>query len=72
MGKRRESLLWKKGRPVKCVETGQVFPSVKVLAEYLDVDEVSIRKAISGLRNTCRGFRWTYADGQENIEDESE
>ena len=51
-------------RPVRCVETGDVFPSLSSAARYIHTDKTSLRKQIlKGQR--CRGYHWEYVTDNE-------
>lgn len=47
--------------PIRCVETGDVYPSLSSLARLLDIDKTSLRKQIRR-RQACRGYHWEYYD----------
>ena len=51
-----------KGKRVLCVETGQVFDSVKQASEWLGVSKNAIRKACLGKSKTCRGYTWKFVE----------
>lgn len=58
-------------RPVVCVETGEVFPSVRQAAAFRNLDPSSITKACKGAYSTVCGFHWKYVDrGDSNAEKE--
>ena len=58
-------------RPVVCVETGEVFPSVRQAAAFSNLDPSSITKACKGAYSTVCGFHWKYVDrGDSNAEKE--
>ena len=51
-------------RPVRCVETGDVFPSLSSAARYIHTDKTSLRKQIlKGQR--CHGYHWKYVTDNE-------
>ena len=51
-------------RPVRCVETGDVFPSLSSAARYIHTDKTSLRKQIlKGQR--CHGYHWEYVTDNE-------
>eukprot|EP00808_Paulinella_micropora_P002543 g78978.t1 len=53
-------------RPVRCLETGQVYPSISCAARSVHVVQQTLSKAVrKGGR--AAGFRWMYAD--DNGED---
>lgn len=54
------------GRPVKCIETGQVFPSLGVPARLLNTDSSAIVGAIQ--RGTCiKGWTFAFLDQLESL-----
>eukprot|EP00808_Paulinella_micropora_P013764 g37902.t1 len=50
------------GRPIVCIETGQVYPSICAAARAVDKDEKTLRMAIAANRQTA-GYYWAYQDG---------
>ena len=48
------------GRKVICVETGQVFNSIKEAGESMDIGRASISACLAGRNKTASGFRWKY------------
>ena len=58
-------------KPVVCVETDEVFPSVRQAAAFSNLDPSSITKACKGTYSTVCGFHWKYVDrGDSNVEKE--
>ena len=53
-------------RPVRCVETGRVFESGTMAARMMGVSQTGLYNALSGNAQTCAGYHWEYADGQQN------
>ena len=51
-------------RKVLCVETGEVFPSIKAAAEFYNLKRPNISAVLNGDSKTCGGFHWQYVDGQ--------
>lgn len=51
----------RKENPVLCIETGQVFPSIKEASIFCGVGHSSIGKAIRNKTRVC-GYYWAYAD----------
>ena len=49
-------------RPVRRIDDGAVFPSIKEAAESVGADDcgANISKVCRGLRDTASGFRWEY------------
>eukprot|EP00808_Paulinella_micropora_P000176 g70492.t1 len=50
------------GRPVVCVETGEVFPSIAAAARFLDVGKSCISNAIT-YQHKSGGLHWQFLDG---------
>eukprot|EP00808_Paulinella_micropora_P015949 g67112.t1 len=48
-------------RPVRCIETGEVFPSVRAAARANNTFHQGILQAIV-IPCKCKGFTWQYAD----------
>ena len=46
--------------PVRCVETGEVFCSVKKAAEFAGVSRSMISMVITNKRKTAGGYHWAY------------
>lgn len=60
----------KKTRAVRCVETGEVFPSIALAASILrgrgvNVSRSHITAVCRGMRPTAGRFRWVYADDRK-------
>ena len=49
-------------RPVRCIETGDVFGSIKEASESFGIDRWKISNAINGKRETAGGYHWEKAD----------
>lgn len=45
---------------VKCVETGEIFHSIREAARKMHVDEINIRSCLRGKQKTSCGFHWEY------------
>ena len=51
-------------KPVRCVETGVMFPSLSSAARYLNTHKSSLRKQIlKGQR--CRGYHWEFVTNEQ-------
>ena len=46
-------------KKVVCIETGEVFDSLKSAAEFTHIQ--GIHKVLKGRQKTCGGFHWGYA-----------
>ncbi len=62
---------WNKGKPVRCIETGQEFPNIKRAAEWVfnlgisnckKADPIleSIRQCCLNVRHKAYGYHWEY------------
>lgn len=49
-------------RPVKNLDTGDVYPSISVAADALGLDPSKIVKTCKGTRKTHGGYRWAYGE----------
>ena len=49
--------------PIICIETGEVFESIKIAAEHFGISKQSISAMLNGRSNTAGGFRFKYVDG---------
>lgn len=67
--KRENSHMFK---PVICVETGEIFPSIKDAALSVGVHKHEITAVLRGYRNrkTSGGYHWKYYDSVETNHDE--
>lgn len=51
-------------RPIRCIETGQVYPSVTSAAEAIGVHRTSLYNCALGKSDICAGYHWEYV-GEE-------
>lgn len=58
-------------RKIVCVETGEIFDSVKRAAESINTFPTSITATCAGRQKTCGGFHWKYVDTSEVISNAS-
>ncbi len=54
----------KRCRKIRCVETGEVFDSIKAAAEHYGLKLPNISAVLAGKKKTTGGFHWEYVDGQ--------
>lgn len=47
-------------RPVRIVETGEIFESTGQVDRYLGVSNGSVSKTLRGLQPTCKGYTFEY------------
>ena len=52
----------KRSKPVKCMETGVVYPSTMEVQRKLGFSSSNISQCCQGKRNYCGGYRWKYVD----------
>ena len=57
-------------KTVRCVETGEVFPSVKQAAISLKMSAASISSVLIGRQRTAGGYHWAYHNSVETNRDE--
>lgn len=51
-------------RKIRCVETGEIFGSIKAATEHYGLNLPNISAVLSGKKKTAGGFHWEYVDGQ--------
>lgn len=61
-GTRNERLAKAFSIPVKCLETGYIYPSTMYIERELGFNHSNIVSCCNGKRNTCGGFHWKYVD----------
>ena len=49
-------------KPVKCIETGIIYPSAYDVKRKLGISDSSIGSCCRGKRHTTGGFHWTYVN----------
>lgn len=57
-------------KPVRCVETGEVFESVKAAAAAVNRLPSNISASIKR-KGTCKGYHWEYVKEKENESEEN-
>ena len=45
-------------KKVRCIETGEIFPSSREASEFVHRTKSAINNCIYGLSNTCGGYHW--------------
>ena len=58
-------------KPVRCVETGEVFESVKAAAAAVNRLPSNISAALKGRAMTSGGYHWEYVKEKENENEEN-
>ena len=51
-------------KPVRCIETGNIFPTVKEAAKSVGINSRTISAALHGQSFTAAGCHWEFADGR--------
>lgn len=51
-------------RKIRCVETGEIFSSIKAAAEHCGLNSPNISAVLSGKNQTSGGYHWEYVNGQ--------
>lgn len=55
----------RRARPVRCVETGEIFPTQQAAADSVGVSQASVSACCRGKSRTAGGYRWEFADRGE-------
>ena len=50
-----------RSKAVRCLDTGEIYPSASVAAKKIGVDPSNVSKAVRGVQQTAGGFRWEFA-----------
>lgn len=53
-------------KPVRVIETGEVFQSITKCAEAIDADWRNVSACLNGKRKTCNGLHFEFAEKQKN------
>lgn len=51
-------------KPVMCIETGIVYPSINEASRQTGADRNTIADVCKGKLKTARGYHWKYKDGE--------
>ena len=51
-------------KAVKCIETGEVYESIKEAGRVSGIDWNNISQCCRGVRDTAKGFHWEYVDDE--------
>ena len=66
---RKYNVQYSLNKKVICVETRQIFDSIKEACEWLDIDydisHSNISKCCNGKQKTAYGYHWKYVDTEE-------
>lgn len=64
--KRNQAVAKALNKPVQCVETGQIFESIKAAGEWSKIPSYrNIGSAASGKIKSCGGYHWRFVDGDQ-------
>lgn len=63
----RLKLLGTKPVPILCVETGKIYPTIKLASKEIKVASQFISAVLNGRRMTAGGFHWKYVDDRLNV-----
>lgn len=53
-------------RPVICIDTEEVFPSIAAAARAKGLSHCNLSVALKGTRRICGGYQWAYLDDWKN------
>lgn len=57
-------------RPVRCVETGQVFKSIKQASDYIGINRSNIKDQLHGRQKSAGGYHWEFVSDLEDTPNE--
>ena len=49
-------------KSIMCIETGKIFPSIKIAAAEIGICRTGISSVVNGRRDTAGGFHWKYLE----------
>lgn len=52
-------------KPVRCIETGRVYPSMEAAAQYAHCSACNIGQNCLGRQKSAGGYHWEYAEPHE-------
>ena len=55
----------KNAHAVVCEETGQLYESIHLAAQAMNVDGSVMSRAVRGIKKTCKGYHWHIATDEE-------
>ena len=58
---------YSQAKKVQCIETQEIFDSIKEASKAVGVDSSSIIKACKGKRKTAGGYHWAYYEQKEEM-----
>lgn len=54
-------------KEVICIETGTIYPSLKVAEEKTGINKSNIASACNGVTKTAGGYHWSYSNDEKRI-----
>ena len=64
----RSTVALRSGKPVRCLDTGIVYPSIDAAARGTGLKDEQIKRVLKGKQRTTQGLRFEYADPQKETE----
>ena len=61
----------KRSKPIRCIETGEIFPSIKTAAEQFNIKQPNISAVLYGKQKTAGGFHWEYCDPNQKCSEKT-
>ena len=58
-------------KPIICIDTGEIFDSVKSAAEKSGVTHSCVSMALNGKTKTAGGYRWAYLNSEDKVSEET-
>ena len=52
--------------PIICVETGQIYESIREASRQTGISRGGLNSALSKETSTAYGYHWRYVNGKEN------
>ena len=49
-------------KQVTCIDTGELFPSIRAAARHLGVTKTAVQRNVMGKSETCKGLRFKFAE----------
>lgn len=59
-------IIKKLSKPVKCIESGMIYPSASEASRQLGIPRINISANCRGIYETAGGFHWEFVDQKEN------
>lgn len=52
----------KVSKAIKCIETEEIYPSIKIASEITGLNRAGLSRACNGIYKTCGGYRWSFCE----------